>query len=290
MSEETKEPDLSMWLSTYGLLTAERTLETFRLKLTHDEIITSITNPRSMFHQLLRIPLKNIFNGIILQQAYDYQVYAQKLFVDYLLSGENDKDPESPGANTREDLAAQRTQLIETGVSFNKHELEHQKLIAESQASLIKLAANLRASLQAASKKVSQALSAINIIKSDALVEQAIRSGMIHDNQVDDISSLFWLKVAEVVDAELTNETRAQLVKELTQLLEFRIEVDKTFTVFQEKTDEMTISLRGFRSQFYQTILRTTELMKFLPDYRTDLGREAENRETLNFDAKIGGE
>ncbi len=139
MNEKQEQTDWSAWFSTYGLLTAERILERFNVHLPHDELIKAVKDPLSVYFTLLRVPLKNVFNGIIFQQAHDYQMYAQKLFVDYLLSGEDAKDAESPGGMTRDDLEQQRLKLIDMGEAFRKQEDAHQILIAESQASLIAL-------------------------------------------------------------------------------------------------------------------------------------------------------
>lgn len=143
MNEKQEQTDLSAWFSTYGLLTAERILARFNIHLSHDDLIREVKDPSSIYYLLLRVPLKNVFNGIILQQARDYQLYAQKLFVDYLLSGEDAKEADSLGGNTRDDLENQRLNLIELGAAFNKQEEEHQILIAESQASLIALSENI---------------------------------------------------------------------------------------------------------------------------------------------------
>lgn len=143
MKEKKEQTDWSTWFSTYGLLTAERILSRFNINLPHDELINSVKDPRSIYFQLLGVPLKNVFNGIIFQQAHDYQIYAQKLFVDYLLSGADAKDSESPGAATREEVELERIKLIETGEEFRKVEEAHQILIAESQGKLVELTQNL---------------------------------------------------------------------------------------------------------------------------------------------------
>ena len=146
MNEKQEQTDWSAWFSTYGLLTAERILERFNVHLPHDELIKAVKDPLSVYFTLLRVPLKNVFNGIIFQQAHDYQIYAQKLFVDYLLSGEDAKDAESPGGMTRDDLEQQRIKLSDMGEAFRKQEDAHQILIAESQASLIALSQDLNSS------------------------------------------------------------------------------------------------------------------------------------------------
>jgi len=288
MSAEINEPDMSMWFSTYGMLTVERLLEGFHLNLSHEEVVTAIKNPHSLYYQLLRIPLKNVFNGIILQQTQDYQVYAQKLFIDFLLSGQNDKEEGSPGSNTREDLETERTRLIELGEEFSKQELLHQKLIANSQASLIQISRDLQQSIVTASKKIKAQLQRSKINKSEDVVQHSIKTGMIFDDKVDDSSALFWIKIAEILEIKLTPEQRLQTAESLTKLAEHRAAINKTLGIYLEQTEDMSINLRSYRSQFYQTILKVTELIKLLPDYHPDVIREAENRSTLNFDAKIG--
>lgn len=221
MSEKKEQKDdWSVWFSTYGFLTAQRILERFNVHLAHDELASAIQDPRSVYFQLLRVPLKNVFNGIILQQARDYQIYAQKLFVDYLLSGEEGKEETSPGAMTREDLEVLRKNLIVMETEFREQERMHQILIAESQSFLISVSRDLKQLLK-----------------------------RVEDNPF-------------ALDADLS--------------------------IFIERSEMMNINLRNYRSQFYNMILRVTELLTLLPDYKIDEAKVNENRESLQFDALIG--
>jgi hypothetical protein len=218
--QKEQKDDWSAWFSTYGLLTAQRILERFNVHLAHAELVNSIHDPHSVYFQLLRVPLKNVFNGIILQQAHDYQIYAQKLFVDYLLSGEDGKEESSPGAVVREDLEITREKLIEMDGEFREQERTHRILIAESQATLITISQNLRQLLD----KVS-------------------------------------------INPHFLNEELAEFI---------------------ERSETMNLNLRNYRSQFYNIVLRITELLALLPDYRVDDVKINENRESLQFDALIG--
>lgn len=292
MSAEARDTDLSMWFSTYGLLTSGRILERFNIKLENDELITAMKDPLNVYHQLLLVPLKNVFNGIILQQAHDYQVYAQKLFVDYLLSGESGKSGDSPGANTREDLEQQRLHLIQVGESFNEQEVAHQHLIAESQASSMRVARELQSALLAAAAKVAQILRAHQISKDEVLVLRAIRSAMVHFTQNDNETfigdSLFWVKMAEVLDTTLDESLRQKLVEVLDIFREPREKIQEILSKYLEQTQDMGIGLRSYRSQFYDIILRVTEYLNLLPDYHIDLTKLEENRSSLHFDSHIG--
>lgn len=214
MKQPKETTDWTKWFSTYGILTAERILERFNIHLHHDELISSIKNTNTIYFHLLNIPLKNVFNGIIFQQARDLQVYIQKLFVDYLLSGEDAKDETSPGASLRQDMEQIRLQLIQTSEEFQHVETAHLVLINESQRHIMQL--------------------------------------------TQDISVL-------------NPETLRQNMKP-----------------FEPRVEEVNINLRSFRRQFYDYVLRVTELLKLMPDYHFDENKRAQNLVSLEFDALIG--
>lgn len=131
------EPEYKAWISTYGLLTADRILSRFNIRLSSEELSNALNQKNSPYYTLLRVPLKNIFNGIILQQANDYQVYVQKLLIDYRLSNEYSKDPESPGKNVREDLNTVFDEVSDVIKLLTDQKTKHFRLISESQAFLI---------------------------------------------------------------------------------------------------------------------------------------------------------
>lgn len=219
MSDEDSQIDWSTWFSTYGMLTVERLLGRFKIFLPQDFLAQAVKDPSGVYYQLLRVPLKNVFNGIIHQQAEDYQVYAQKLFIDYLLSGEDAKEQDAPGASIRQDLEALRVTLVEVSDAFVKIEYSHQLLIAESQACLIALTRDLG--------------STINM-----MVKQS--------------------------------------------------DIQNKIALYLERTTVINSEFRSYRSQFYTLILKATELLKLLPDYRPDVQKQMENLGVLNFDSKIG--
>lgn len=211
--------DLTTWFSTYGLLTAERILDRFNIHLKHEQLTKAVQDQNNIYFQLLRVPLKNIYNGIILAQACDYREYAQKLFVDYLVSGASSKPPSAPGAMLRDDLEAQRSQLVEQGEAFEQQEFTHLRLIAESQ--------------------------------------KALKS---------------WIQGLP------NRDLNPEHLQSLTLLI----------TPYLEKTAAMHAILCDYRLQFYQLIIRSTELMQLLPDYRPDETKLNKNKAELDFDGKLG--
>lgn len=221
MSDNITGTEISKWLSTYGILTAQRVLECYRINLSATDLIAAINHSDNVYYHLLKIPVKHLLNGIIIQQATDYQVYAQKLFVDYMLSGEADKSPDSPDANTRNELEKLRLNLVSNIEALSDLNTRHQKLIAASQKALI----------------------------------------------------------------ELTNELRPKL-KSVNLTDSFGVE--EKMADYLEQTDAIHVDSCDFRTQFYEAILKTTELLNLLADYRIDPINDAINREALHFDPTIG--
>lgn len=136
MDKEPQEVNLSSWYSTYGEITAERILARFNIELNQSDLLNAINSPNNYYHKVLIVPLKNIFNGIILRQAADYRLYAKKMFLDYLAFDPTHEDEETPGVNIHEDLETERQQLLECSTNFDNLEYTHKKLIIESQYSI----------------------------------------------------------------------------------------------------------------------------------------------------------
>ncbi len=128
------------WLSTYGILTAERILERFSIRLSHNELLRTLKDPESRYYHLLSMPLKNIFNGILISQVHDYQVYIQKTLIDYKLAttgGLENEDDNQRGTNAEEEICIKQDELIALGETFEEKKYAHRQLISDSQRWLI---------------------------------------------------------------------------------------------------------------------------------------------------------
>lgn len=143
MTNGLVENELLELSSSYSQLTAERILERFGIQLDHKTLHLAMNNPLSVYSAILWVPFKNVVNGIVQQQAYDYQVYAQKLFIDYLVSGHGNEDPEGQGAQTRVNLDLNRQALVALTTLFEKDVLTHKVNILETQAHLLKTLASM---------------------------------------------------------------------------------------------------------------------------------------------------
>ena len=133
---------VSNWYSTYGLVTIERIFALMKIRLSVEELHIVSRTHNSPYYQLLQVPLKNIFNGIIISQTNDYREFAQKMLIDYLLSGAANLAPEqTKPEGVRLELELMREDLIRYAEQFDLLQFDHFTLINESQKIAIATAA-----------------------------------------------------------------------------------------------------------------------------------------------------
>lgn len=292
MSEENIENDLPLEFSTYSLITVERILAYYKVPLS-SEVKLALKKPFTFYNHLIRLPLKNVLNGITLQQAYDYQVYAQKLFIDYLLSGETRKLEEAPGSYTREQLETERLDLLKLTNGFNEQQLMHEKLIAEIQKFLIKHAKNWNKTLSEVATNIKNNLQQLNM---NDCSEQQIIEGMNillteynfdHPSLAADAS--IWVTLEKIITLPLTPQVQ-QLFKEgLARLEKNTRDVETEYANYESKITAMTHSIKECITGFYNAIVKTNELLQQLPDYRINNVQIEINKQELHFDANIEG-
>ncbi|BCA95521.1 hypothetical protein TUM19329_18820 [Legionella antarctica] len=292
MEDKQIDEELSQWFSTYGMITAERILGTYQINIPQTELLEAIKNPFSFYHWILKVPLKHVMNGIVLQQANDYHVYVQKLFIDYLLSGETAKGEEAQGALTRESLENERKELVTLGDEFHHKQLAHDSLIASSQSVLRKITKEWSGALETGIKMASNTLTNSNFDVKKSLIRRGVTHALIHCDLMrsDSIDNkyLFIEKTNEIVKAVLTQELREKLLQNLSDLFNSIINVSSAIREFLERVNEISEQARSYRSQFFDTIIRVNELIKLLPEYKIDPVQDMINREPLHFDKTIG--
>lgn len=293
MDKQLIEEEYSQWFSTYGVITSQRILSRYQINLPSIQLLEAIKSPVSFYHKLVQVPLKNVLNGIIIQQASDFHVYAQKLFIDYLLSGESGKSPESQGAATREALEDERKQLITLGEEFQKKQLEHDSLIASSQSSIMKLSREYRDVFEKAINLIHSALSHSGIDVEKSLIRQGLTHALIYCHITNaantDSKYLFIEKINEILKSTLTNELKEKLAAHLEDLFKIMGNFDETIQQFLTKVIDLGIQARSFRTRFYDSVLRVIELLNMLSEYKINAEQDAINREPLYFDKTLGG-
>lgn len=292
MSVDKSEQALDYKFSTYGMMTAERILKRYQIKLSLLDLEAAIKSPFSFYHKLLDIPLKNILNGIVLQQANDYQVYAQKLFIDYLLSGEGSKEESSPGVSIREALENERQQLVILGEEYHQKEGEHNQLISQSQSTLMKIAGKFNMALEKSINLVMHLLEKSGNSEEKNKVREAIHYALINcdltSKKLQGNELIFVEKMNERLKCSLTDDFKKDIITCLSDILDLILQFDEQTSTYLERAEAMTVQVNSIRSQFYDFILRILELIRLLPEYKIDLRQDLMNREALYFDKSIG--
>lgn len=281
MDSTPKEEELTQWFSTYGVITAERILSKYQLELSQEQLPEAITNTSSVYHQLIQVPLKNVLNGIILQQAEDYHVYAQKLVIDYLLSASGAAPEDASGSSSREQLEEERTKLIALGESFSQLRLEQDVLIASSQAHLIKSTTRWRVAFEKALQSIKAVLNQTGQSIKPSVIRKAINQVLIQGEPRIDVLNNTLLCVLE----KGMNEN---LMACLDELMTVSRDFNPSSSDYFNQTKVLNEGARWYRMQFYEAILRITNLLKILPDYKINESRDQVNRELLYFDKTIG--
>lgn len=288
MDDNRSEDEFNQWFSSYGLITAERILSRFSITLAPKVQLVALKNPNSFFNRLIQTPLKNVLNGIILQQGHDYHVYTQKLFIDYLLSGESGKSEEEQGAATRESIERERKDLVTLGELYNKKQIEHEALISLTQSTLIKATKQWSQLLEKSAQQLSPFLEgASKSTIRDSIIQALIHCETTHyESQTSRI--VFIDKLTQSLNLSLADAVKERVLMQLSDLLDNVLSIDTQISELQIKVNEMRGQVRSFRQQFYDTALRVIELINNLPDYKIDPFQDAINREFLYLDNTIG--
>lgn len=277
------------WLSTYSVFTAKRILERYKIHLTLDELLQVIKNPHTFYYTLMQMPLKNIFNGLLIQQINDYQVYVQKLFVDYLLSSEVARQVKT--GSLLEVVEIEKENLMQLIEEFQSYKVIHNKLIAESQRFLIKLLDNWHKELAKKITNIQHHCQLANINISDATILHAINAVLftLECNKDNYEEYIDWKTIAKEMQIDLTDELHALLLDVFAALrVMFTQNMQQSLADYLNQGNSLTTTLCDFREQFYNFILRIHEVMKSIPGYNFDLKQAELNRETLHFDRNLG--
>lgn len=283
----TQDSGLSNWLSTYGLITVEKIFERYGIRLTGEDLLRAVKNPDCVFFRLIQVPLKNVFNGLILQQAKDYQIYAQKLFIDYLLSGESSQED----SQVRDDLEVTRKDLVAMGEVFHEEDLKNDKLIARSQVLLIKTAQLFHQQVLTAAKKIKQTLQSSGLIINDEqLVVKSLYTLLCDYDSKTRLPDQheMWIRVEKIIGQSYDLSLRQLLRDEVDKLSQIDAETDKSLQEFRDQALITSGNIKKFRTDFSAAIVKTNELLTLVGGYQLDVAQLATNQQDLYFDVKIG--
>jgi hypothetical protein len=273
------------WLSTYSRVTAERILGYFDIKLTSTTLTQALLNPKSVINIILKTPFQQVVNGVIMQQAHDYQVYVQKLFVDYLLSGEQGKPEDSPGGMTRKLLDESRQAIEAYGKAFHEEENRHYKTIAETQQFYIH---EIKAWDEQFKIQFNQLKQNLPIQSEKAFNEDVLQRWINHlDVRINiEEQPAFWTFVQE--DCVLTDSIRVEIGRACSVLINKIMEIDSKAQQLQNKTLEGYALFQDYRQGFRKHILQVIEYFHNLPEYDVNPAVDEVNKELLHFNINIG--
>lgn len=277
--------DLGQVLSTYQWVTACRILETYGLLLPGPYVIELIKTKSSFFYQLLKIPGINILNGIILEQVITYQIFIQKLFVEYLVSGSADVE-ESMGAETRKQLETAREDMLQLSSLVEAQELEREKFIVESQRKILTWVKEFNAVVKKIRQDLQDEIKAISheevIISVNSLYHLFIDAdGFCIQNSA---RVRFWQEIKVNVTSDLENVLSLNTDK----IKETESSLTSILDVYYNRAIEARDKLTDLRKNFYLAIATVQNLLNQLPGFQINEEEDAKNRSQLIFDANIG--
>lgn len=273
---------LSKFFSTYGLITAQKALEKCHINLNPEELLQVLKEPTALYYHVLQLPLGNIYNGIILQQIQDYQLFAQKLFIDYLLHAENEKKEQGGNESSREEITQKRLELINYSEQLQDMTLVQEKLIAQSQKAIIEHMDRL-------SKAIRQHIKAEDQHKlSSPLTSKMIHALLMHHTDLHPITDAMWEHI-KLISKEALSEQHLQLISAVSQSLSSTIEdIVRVLAEYNIKIKEMFETIKQFRDENRQFVLHLNELIYSIPDYGRDEEKNKANLEALTFDDNLG--
>lgn len=287
MIEQEEDEGISQFLSTYQWVTVGQLLDGYGLKLPDTCVLDIIREKSSFYYQMLRLPAINVLNGIIVEQTKSYQIFIQKLFVDYLVSGEADVE-ETLGSETRASLETARQQVVELSAKFEEAEAAREKLIVESQCELIAWVDGFKKAFKQISIEWQSELQ--QHTGEEIHLPLSACYSLFADAKGFEIQDKAWERFAKEVKLTLSLETKAILQNHLNTLQDLQKSFKHLIDHYGSGVFELRIDLNRFRKQFYHDIGHVQKLLVQLSDFKFDEVRDKQQRSALLFDAKIGAD
>lgn len=269
------EPDLDTYFSTYQWVTVGQLLEGYGLKLLDTSVLLLLGKKTSFYFQLLQVPVINVMSGIILEQVKTYRIYLQKLFVEYLVSGQADVEGDA-GADTREALEKSRQEMLAQGKAFDETERSREDLIIETQTKLMQFVDTFKQIVHQAGQTTG--------LKDKVLYD------LFADAKGFQIQDAAWARLEAHLKAPVTTELQNSLNSHFAALTD----LEKTFESFnpdyQHRAQDIRKQLIHLRRAFYDEIGHTQQLLAQVAEFHLDEEKNEAERQTLHFDGQLGEE
>lgn len=286
-AQPQKKDKASVFSSTYARMTAERLLDGLGVHLSREGLSSALQNRASFFEKLLTVPYKNILNGIILDQIHEYQVYIQKLFVEYFMSelaSANHQGQE--GEDTRRQVADCQLHLESLNEQLPRLHESHLKLIAKTQLELMNFVKEINhVALQLFEEllKDNQML----LDKKNQFTKEIYQSIARLSMSDDNINDHFYQILAQQVNITMTETLRNQLVATFN--------VEGLINTLSKQIEENIHSIDKMHSQFcfmrnhlYDAIVTLQGALSMLPGKFLETSEVVADKTTLHFDRFLG--
>ena len=277
------------WFSTYGLITADRLLQNYSISLPAKQLMDELKHSESFYRRLLVVPAKNVYNGLICEQARDYQTYAQKKIIDYVLSGTSVSNDGKFVSNTQKDMESKRKDLVKLSEDFYELSRKHYQLIHKSEKSLKKLALNWRQALLKTRKTIIEALKSARIVVLKEhklkikyyLTEQSIKQSFDLEKLHEFLETLLGKKIDQSVMDQM------QLASTYTESTQKAL--DDAIIEFTRQIQDLGDEFKIYRQKFRQSIIDINESLHGAAEYHEDMENDSQNKQDLFFDPSLGG-
>jgi hypothetical protein len=283
--ENIKEDEVESYLTTYQWVTVGQLLEGYGLKLSDTSVLLMLRKKTAFYFQLLRIPVMNVLNGIIIDQTKAYRIYVQKMFVEYLVSGQADVE-ETIGSETRAALEKARVHMLEIGSLFDESIKAHEALIIETQRTLIQWSKQFKATLTTIGKAW------MSEIHQQTGLTLSITMPMLYDLFVDadgfEASDAAWKRFESHYKQPFPSTLKNTLQTQFKQLNALQDQFKAFIAAHEDPVLQLQISLNQHRSQFYDEIIQVQNLLMLLPGFDLNPVYNTQERASLNFDTHIG--
>lgn len=272
------------WLSTYEALTLERLLEHYRFPLDKKALSTFGSNKSGFLYSLLQVPLAYVFNGIVMQQAKDYAAYLQKLYIDYLISGQSALEPQSQASTSKEDLEDMRQEHLALQARFDDFCTQHLAQVASMQTLIRSAFARWIAQIRARWQELYD-LKGLITRCSFAEFENHMRNACPY---FDEDTRQF---TANFHDPRLEEWgiARDELNASMLLIRDVDEDLEQKRQALYAQSQEMRQQFFSYREQFHDAIVRVQQLLSQLPGYHPDKAQWEINKEQLLFDS-LGSE
>lgn len=282
MTQENATEEVKQWLSTYGMMTAERILEKYQFNPGLKRLMPALKNPQSVYYQMMMIPVNNVLSGIVCEQAKSYQLYCQKIYIDYYVSGENSKPKDASGGQMRMHIEQLQEEFSSISDRFQRKENEYLEFIASSQADLIAFGKRLNSALQALIQTASQcigedATQAIKMTLAQVRGQQAFDEAYINEA----------VTLVESYSVANLDAPASEKLKEGFERFFKRFQENESFEHNLSRSKQYKPEFKQFQVQFYEHISLISPVIDNLSDYYIDEKSKEENESTLSFDKDL---